>query len=253
MMEFRKVVVFLFVAVLLFYMTRLFYFTKKKWQVKKRVFIILIGGLALISIATFLDMLSNVMNCPLVYAIIKVFLTAGGITYIIGIILWTRFTMEMMIELENTTLTDYMTGALNRSGIEKAYNSYTKAKRPFYLLVCDLNGTKSINDTFGHSEGDNYITKVSDIIRASIGLKGYLARIGGDEFVILVECLDKHEVENLICNIKRQVYEIYNVKYAGISMGYTKYPDDGKILNELLEAADKKMYYDKKLGGCSRN
>lgn len=253
MMEFRKVVVFLFVAVLLFYMTRLFYFTKKRWHVKKRVFIILIGGLALISMATFLDMLSNVMNCPLVYAIIKIFLTAGGITYIIGIILWTIFTMEMMTELENATLTDYMTGALNRSGIEKAFNSYIKAKLPFYVLVCDLNGTKSINDTFGHNEGDRYISKVSHIIRDSIGSKGYLARVGGDEFVILVEGLDQQELENLICNIKKQVYEIYSVKYAGISMGYSKYPDDGKLLYELMKVADKNMYCDKKLCGCSRN
>lgn len=253
MIEFRKVLVFLFVAVLLFYMIRLLYFTKKKWQVKKRIFIILIGGLGVIFIATFLDMISELIDCPFVYTSIKILLTLGGITYIIGIILWTKFTMEMMTELENATLTDYMTGALNRSGIEKAYNSFMKAKLPFYLLVCDLNGTKSINDTFGHNEGDRYISRVTDIIRDAIGSKGYLARIGGDEFVILIEFVDKQELDEIISNIKKQVYEIYNVKYAGISIGYSKYPDDSEVLNELLDIADKEMYHDKKLSGVSRN
>jgi diguanylate cyclase (GGDEF)-like protein len=145
-----------------------------------------------------------------------------------------------------------MTGVLNRSGLEKAYASLMETKSPFYILVGDLNGTKSVNDTFGHIEGDRYIRRVTEIITAVIGSRGYLGRIGGDEFVIILEYINHQELENIISDIKNQVYAIYKVAHAGISIGCSEYPKDGQELSKLMEIADKKMYSDKKMGGCSR-
>ena len=246
MNELRRVLVFLFVAVLMFYMIKLFYFTKGKWKFKKHIFIILIGGIGLVFIAALLDMFSSIINNDLVYSGIKILFAAGGIIYIIGVILWTNFTKEMMNNLERLTLIDSMTGIFNRSGIEKIYESVAKSNENFHVLVCDLDGTKKINDTYGHIEGDKYINVTTRIIINVIGLKGYLARIGGDEFVILLNHVGKQELESIIIAIKKQVAEIYNVENTGISIGKALFPQEGKTLSELIKVADEKMYEDKK-------
>lgn len=252
MLEFRKVLVFLAVGILLFYMLRLVYFTKKKWKYKKYILAILMGGLASVFMATFLDMIVEYIDNGITRAMIRIFLSLGSVTYIIGVILWTKFTVDMMTKLETATTTDYMTGALNRSGLEKVYTSLMETKSPFYTLVCDLDGTKNVNDTFGHIEGDRYIRRVTEIITSIIDSRGYLARTGGDEFVIVLEYIAKQELENIISDIKNKVYAIYKVSRAGISIGYSEYPKDGEDLRELVEIADKRMYSDKKTSGGSR-
>lgn len=246
MIEPRKFIIFLFISILLFYMMRLLLFTKKKWRFNTPTFILLLSGIFFVFIASFLDMLSNIIDTPTIYSIIKVFFTIGAIIYVIGIIKWTKLTIEMMNNLEMITLRDCFTGVLNRSGIEKSFNSTVKANNPFYILVCDLNGTKKINDTYGHIEGDKYILNTTKIITNIIGLKGNLARIGGDEFVILLEYISSSELESIIFNIKKQVSEIYPKENTGISIGYSTFPSNGKHFKDLIECADKKMYCDKK-------
>lgn len=60
----------------------------------------------------------------------------------------------------------------------------------FYIMVCDLDGTKRSNDIFGHLEGDKYIIRTTKIISEVIGGKGNISRSGGDEFIILLEYMD---------------------------------------------------------------
>lgn len=247
MVELRKVVVFLCVTTLLFYMIRLLLFTKKKWPLKSHTFGILIGGIIFIEIACFLDVIVNVYNYPFIRDIIKISFTLGAIIYILGVILWSKFTKTMMNSLEQIALTDPMTGVLNRSGIERVYDSLTETKKKFYVIVCDLNGTKVINDTYGHMAGDSYIYKTTKIIREIVGSNGYVARIGGDEFVILLENLNIDEVEELSFNIKKLVNEIHLDKNTGISIGHSVFPNDGQDLWKLINVADKKMYEDKKM------
>lgn len=252
MIQFRKVVVFLFVIFLFIYMIRLLYVTKKRWKFKTYVFSILICGLGFVSIATFLDMIEEFVQLQFIEIMIQNFFTLGAIIYVIGIILWTRFTIEIMNKLQVLTLTDSMTGALNRSGIDKIYESAASSQKPFYVVVCDLNGTKRINDTYGHLEGDKYINKTTEIITRAIGSKGHLARTGGDEFVILLEYVEIQDIKYIISNIKKQVYEINKENNTGISIGYSVFPKDGTTLEELIKVADQKMYEDKKKQNASR-
>lgn len=246
MIEFRKVVVFLFVTILLFYMIGLLCFIKKKWQYKTYTFVILIGGISLINIATFFDMIENFLNYEVVHNVIKISFTLGAIIYIIGVILWSNFTKMMLINLEKMASTDSMTGVLNRSGIEKIYDSMIKRKNQFYVIVCDLDGTKRINDTYGHIEGDNYIYITTKIITNVVGSKGYVSRIGGDEFVILLQSQYK-EIKKIISMIKKQVCGLYPDESTGISLGYALFPNDGLTLKELIKSADERMYENKKI------
>lgn len=246
MSELSKVVVCLFVAVLLFYLIKLFYFTKKKWNFRKYIFIIMISGVVIVFIATFLDTFADYVHSSVINNIIRIFLAVGVIIYIIGIIMWADFTKEMMIKLERLSLIDPMTGIFNRSGIEKLYDSLDKSNKNFYLMLCDLDGTKKVNDTYGHLEGDKYIKSAVKIIVSVIGLKGYLARIGGDEFVILLGYVEIQELQEIITTIKKQAREIYKDGKTGISIGYSLSPVNGKTFKELIKVADEEMYKDKK-------
>ncbi|WP_291642255.1 GGDEF domain-containing protein [Clostridium sp.] len=245
-MELRKIIVLLFVLVLLFYTIRLSIFTKRSQKSKTYTFAVLIGGISLIAIGTFLDMIVYMMSYEIIYILIKICFTLGAGIYILGVILWSNYTQEIIKQLEGFLLTDFMTGVLNRNGIEKIYNMHIKAKNSFYVIVCDLDGTKIINDGLGHLVGDDYITSTTKIMTDIIGLKGHIARIGGDEFIIIIEYIDVLKLQQIISKIKQAVYEILPEKNSGVSSGYSSFPDDGVTFEELIKVADKKMYDDKK-------
>lgn len=85
----------------------------------------------------------------------------------------------MINQLEKSALTDSMTGVLNRNGIEKNYNILINARSSFYVIVCDLDGTKKINDSLGHLAGDKYINSTTKIMTDVIGLKVILVELAG--------------------------------------------------------------------------
>lgn len=248
MMDIQKTIVFLFVLGLLFYMIKLSISTKRNWKFRTYTFVVLIGGLSLLTIGTFLDMISYTQSYKSIYCLIRICFTLGAIIYVLGVVLWGNYTQKMINKFEGIALTDPMTGVLNRNGIEKIYKTLIKEKKSFYVIVCDLDGTKKINDSLGHLVGDEYINSSTRIITDIIGINGDIARIGGDEFVILLKYVDIPELQSMLLKIKQSVYEILPEKNTGISLGYSLFPDDGVNFEELVKTADEKMYNDKQSG-----
>ena len=82
MVEIRKIIVFLFVLLLLFYMIRLLTFTKRNWKFRTYTFAVLIVGLSLLTIGTFLDMIVYIENYKFIYILIKICFTMGAIIYV---------------------------------------------------------------------------------------------------------------------------------------------------------------------------
>lgn len=245
-MPLQKIVVFLVVTLLLFYMIRLLFFAKQKWNSGIHTFSVLIAGLIIINIATFFDMVYYIENYKFISMLIKICFTTGSVIYVIGVILWSNNTKKMINQFQEIALTDSMTGVLNRKGIENIYKVVAESDDFFYLIVCDLNGTKRVNDNFGHLYGDKYITNATKIIADTIGLKGHVARIGGDEFIILLGYIEVQDLEQIILQIKKHVCEILPEQNTGISSGYALFPNDGDSFEDLMRVADKKMYDDKK-------
>lgn len=241
----QKVIVFLFVMILLLYMVKMAWFTRKKWEFKTYTFGVLILGLSILSLGTFIDMMVDLINFDYKYVVIKVCFSIGAVIFIIGVIVWSNYTKEMIQRFEEVALTDNLTGAFNRNGIEKVFTKIIKNNNQFFVIICDLNKTKIINDNYGHIYGDEYIKEAARIISEVIKNNGHLGRIGGDEFVMLIEYEDNIKLNNRLSNIKKMVSEIFTDDRIGISIGHSLFPDDGKTLNELILVADKKMYEDK--------
>lgn len=244
MFEARKVLVFLFVGFFLFYKVRVLK-NMKRHKGDSHVFIILICGLSLLFIGTFLDVFANYLHNQYVYFTIHTCFTVGSILFIIGIILWSNLTKKIINELEEVAYLDALTQVLNRKGILRVYEALAKKGETFYLIICDLDGTKLINDTMGHLEGDKFICNTSQILTKIVGIKGHVSRIGGDEFLIIIVDADSQFVEKTIRTIKEKISRLYLQKDFGISIGYAAYPVEGRLFEELMEVADIRMYEDK--------
>lgn len=163
--------------------------------------------------------------------------------------------LEKMVSiLDELWIYDRLTGVMNREGfLRHAEGLIAEARdggETLFLLFADLDGLKSINDTYGHDKGDEYILEAANILR-SLHRKGeLLMRFGGDEFVILARGYDENDAVRYVKAIEESV-EAVNRKALGfpvsISLGYTiKRAEDDFSLDEMIEEADQKMYQMKK-------
>ena len=121
--------------------------------------------------------------------------------------------------------------------------------------MLDVNGLKVINDTFGHHEGDRLLQHLSQTLTSVSRQGDILARIGGDEFAILLPSTTSEEAHNFCERIKKacqqdKIEPIY--LRLNISLGHTTQEGEHKDINSLLKAADRNMYQDKLFNGKSR-
>jgi diguanylate cyclase (GGDEF)-like protein len=152
---------------------------------------------------------------------------------------------------------DALTGLSNRAGLTRAVEAKWAARRearPLALLYLDLDGFKSVNDTYGHGAGDRLLGMVAERLKAAIRTGDCAARIGGDEFVLLCDNVDREGVrhfgERLIREIADWPYGLAenDAVRIGVSIGIAMSPDHGADLPTLLAAADRALYAAKAKG-----
>nr|WP_263323139.1 EAL domain-containing protein [Neobacillus sp. Marseille-Q6967] len=146
---------------------------------------------------------------------------------------------------------DNITGIPNRNLFYKKANEIIKSAHEkqfsFALMFLDLDNFKMINDTFGHQVGDELIKKVSDKLSELVLKTGFLARIGGDEFVILLTYRNIVEVEELAKSIIKEIpSSLSDGMKTSPSIGISTYPKDGIDITTLLRCADIAMYQSKR-------
>jgi diguanylate cyclase (GGDEF)-like protein/PAS domain S-box-containing protein/putative nucleotidyltransferase with HDIG domain len=139
---------------------------------------------------------------------------------------------------------DYLTDFYNRRFFEEELEKLDSAKYlPLSIIICDINGLKLINDSFGHVYGDQLLIKAAETIREACRADDIISRIGGDEFAILLPNTDAEETMQIANKIKllASKVEVSNIELS-ISYGYdTKTSDKQKII-ELLANAENYMY-----------
>lgn len=142
-------------------------------------------------------------------------------------------------ELEKRSLYDLLTGVKNRNAYERYFKVLEEKKvSSLGVIVIDINGLKTCNDTEGHSAGDSLIKNVAHHL-AKVFFKENVYRFGGDEFVIVLENITENELEEKIRFFQNDLGE------DAVSLGYT-FRDENINLKEMQNEADEAMYKDKK-------
>jgi diguanylate cyclase (GGDEF)-like protein len=152
--------------------------------------------------------------------------------------------------------TDTITGLANRRALDEHLESEIinarRTKSPFAVIMLDLDGFKSVNDTYGHEVGDLVLRAVFNVISFGIRSSDFIARYGGDELTLLLAKSDvqaaKLVTDKISENLAKFAYKAPDGKSIkmGISGGIAIYPDHGRSGSDLLRAADAALYRAKK-------
>ncbi|XVJ49728.1 putative bifunctional diguanylate cyclase/phosphodiesterase (plasmid) [Pseudomonas sp. UBT] len=159
-------------------------------------------------------------------------------------------------ELTHLALHDMLTGLPNRTlladRIQQAIQTVTEQGGCFALMFIDLDGFKPVNDAFGHHMGDQLLREVGLRLREDLRSQDTLARIGGDEFVLLVQLLQPDDAmglaERQVGLINRAFKVAEHELNISASIGIALFPGNGNTPQELLMNADAAMYHAKGMG-----
>lgn len=164
---------------------------------------------------------------------------------------------KIAAELEFLANHDSLTGLpslrLCMDRLERALAEARRNQKMVAVLFLDLDGFKSINDSFGHDFGDSVLKTTANRLKAEIRETDTVARIGGDEFLVVLTGLpDISIAERIATNINESVSQPIMINHhevgVGVSIGIAVYPDDGVDSEELIRIADKAMYFVKNSG-----
>lgn len=162
---------------------------------------------------------------------------------------------QQAIHLSRRSQHDFLTGLFNRETFEEWADMYldSSPERMQAFLILDLDHFKEINDTMGHTKGDEVLRDVADTLRHQFRRDDIIARLGGDEFVILLKNLDSDAViEKLTGALGQALRKTYTQGETSLSIsasiGVARAPMDGTTFAELYPKADAALYEVKRRG-----
>src|SRR5271167_3912024 len=164
-------------------------------------------------------------------------------------------------QAESSATTDYLTGLPNaRSLFLQLDRELARCKRDnstLTVMVGDMDGFKQINDRFGHLEGNRVLRLFAQALKESCREYDYVARMGGDEFVVIAPGLPAEASTKKAYQLrelaKQAGFEVCAEEILSLSVGQAMYPEDGKDAEELLAEADRRMYLEKQQQPSRKN
>ncbi|SFI21639.1 PAS domain S-box-containing protein/diguanylate cyclase (GGDEF) domain-containing protein [Tindallia magadiensis] len=156
-------------------------------------------------------------------------------------------------EIEYLSFHDHLTGLYNRRFFETEMKRLdTERNLPITILLGDVNGLKLINDSFGHGVGDELIVKAANTLKESIRGEDILARIGGDEYALLLPKTDAAETEELVRRVKGKLKKkpLREIEVS-VSFGWETKHHATESLTKVFKKAEDKMYKQKLFEGPS--
>jgi diguanylate cyclase (GGDEF)-like protein len=153
-------------------------------------------------------------------------------------------------KLKKDSRTDPLTGAHNRRSLDLVLQNFIMEQHAFSVLAIDIDHFKKINDTYGHSAGDNALKELTGILQNSAREHDTVARMGGEEFVVV---LPKTSSENafIVAEKIRETVANTTVQSVGnmkLSLGVASWPKDGITIEQVLNNADSALYQAKVQG-----
>lgn len=174
------------------------------------------------------------------------------------LLLLTHYLRKMVVLKNKISIlakNDHLTGIYNRGAGIDALEEWVKdaSKKGLYASIyfMDLDSLKSVNDYYGHSEGDYFITKISDTIAMLLKDEDIFCRIGGDEFMVAKLSNEHEDNEVFIRQVKIELVQLSAAEQKpydfSVSIGAHQFILDGNVdVSEVIEIADTNMYIDKK-------
>jgi diguanylate cyclase (GGDEF)-like protein/putative nucleotidyltransferase with HDIG domain len=156
--------------------------------------------------------------------------------------------------LNQAARTDALTGLLNRRAfdehLEQELARARRSHRSFVVLLGDLDRFKEINDRHGHPAGDATLTVVGQVLQGATRTVDTVARVGGDEFALLLPESDEEQGWVLVERLRRYLGDalVHHEPAVGISIGLVVYPRDGETAATLRAAVDQALYAAKESG-----
>jgi diguanylate cyclase (GGDEF)-like protein/putative nucleotidyltransferase with HDIG domain len=158
-------------------------------------------------------------------------------------------------QTQHESHTDSLTGLANRRSLDRQFETglahATRTNGTISVVVLDLDRLKEINDTYGHEAGDRALRAIGGVLKSTVRQNDLCARFAGDEFVVVLwDCSAEHEarrMQELQAAVAAYPFEPRpGVRVSlSISAGPARFPLDGRTFDELLAAADTRMYRDK--------
>jgi diguanylate cyclase (GGDEF)-like protein len=149
---------------------------------------------------------------------------------------------ELVRGLRELADTDHLTGLLNSRAFERELADRCEGARRFALLVGDVDGLKRVNDRDGHAAGNVLLRRVATALPDTLREDDVCARIGGDEFGLLVAATDERDAAALAARLERQLAR----RGTPVSFGWALFPGSGRTPEALFDAADVRLYSTKR-------
>ncbi len=170
---------------------------------------------------------------------------------LLGIVILARALHRAIGALQDQAMRDPLTGALNTRGFmdvaERERLRALRMKLPLTIFYFDVDGLKKLNDASGHQAGDRLLIEFVSAVTESIRPYDILARVGGDEFVLVLPATERPAALQVVTRIRDQL--IAKDPPPSVSVGAVTYSQPTDSLEDMLKAADGLMYRAKRAGG----
>ena len=143
---------------------------------------------------------------------------------------------------------DFLTGLPNTRAFEAAINRRLEARRPFSLLLGDMDALKRINDELGHAEGNDALQRLAELLGKSLGPDDEVARVGGDEFAVLTASRSTEEAGRFCARLESMLA----AAGTSVTFGWALCPQEGENALSLYRIADERLYARKLIRGERR-
>jgi diguanylate cyclase (GGDEF)-like protein len=172
----------------------------------------------------------------------------GNVNGSVAIIADVTQNRTLIERLEKNAGIDYLTGLANRTTYSGAKIRLESAEHlPLGVIICDIDGLKTVNDTLGHKYGDMLIQNIAEVLKQVKPEPYFCARIGGDEFIFLMPHTNPGQAYGFMQKIKKALAKRNNLPFTlSLSMGAAVKQNEAEDLEEIITLADQRMYIDKK-------
>lgn len=222
----------------------------------KQIYFFLLTSVFMLLAGSDLDLVDEFIDVSMYIDVAEDMLKSTGfVIFILACIRWVDFHKKQTLKMQNLAEVDSLTGLSNRRAFLNMSRNYFRIDegKEVSLLIIDVDYFKKVNDNYGHSFGDKVLIRIANQIKLSLRKNDYVARIGGEEFVVFLNNTNGSQAliiaEKIRCSVEELCLYSDNQKVmSSVSVGLSSTDGDASNFEVLFSQADKSLYRAKSLG-----